>query len=299
MAAVLAACAAAQRAAGRALGEDSLWGHVLGASAVIEGVFALFALAYVVGATTTPALGWVVFLGVPVAAIVVAALRAQRKGRDSVADRRALAAARGWRYADSDPGLRRRWRGSDDVLARRALVAFGVVSGEIDGVTFTAFDSESKDDRPGRCTTWAVDLPASYPRARSWALTPEAAALVRQGWSCADAMQKATLDSALDWMAAGPGAAPRTPADLELRVEADDPGFAAALSAPAVLQATRAGRVAGWRVDGDDLLWNEVRAAPHTAAEVEAVAASLVRVARSFPADLASLWGRPTASATE
>ncbi len=292
MAAVLAACAAAQGAAGRGLGEDSRWGQVLRDSAVVEGAFALFALAFVVGATTAPALGWATLLAVPVVALVWASRRLRRRQHAMVADRADLAVTRGWRFSERD-GLGRRWKGTDDETARRAVGAFGVVDGEISGVSFTAFDSMSNRDDGLRCTTWAARLPVAYPPVRMWALSPDAAALVREGWSCADADRQVSLSRMAGWLAAGPGPPPRADASIELIAESDDPAFAAALATPEVLRATRETRLGGWRIAGADLLWHDRRDGALPAAEVERVAAALVRVARSLPPDVAHRWGTP------
>lgn len=266
-------------------------------SAVPYLVFGLVFAASVVGRATSPVLGWVTFVGVLVGAIVVAVVyRERRRGRThlaAVGDRAELAQRWGWRYeAKASSELPLRWKA---LVGWRVLsiTPFGVVGGELDGVPFTAFDSET--DLAGHtvehpCTTVAVHLPHAYPRIST---TVRLSPRITESPS----MTGLQMEEILQVMAGEadpedilPVLFPLTSDDVEATT--DLPGFAEALLTPAVRQATLEHRLIGWRIEGRDLvLTSGRRAAPRSADEVLDTARHLVHVARLFPADLAARYG--------
>jgi hypothetical protein len=94
------------------------------------------------------------------------AWRRQRRGEE----RAQLAASRGWQFADSDERLLTRWRG--EPFSRRGdnREAFGVISGSVDDIPFTAFDYRRRtvhvvgsQDEYETITVWVLRLPEPLP----------------------------------------------------------------------------------------------------------------------------------------
>lgn len=256
----------------------------------VGGGFLLVSLAGVaieVGRAAGPRYGWLMFAGVPLVVLLVLLRRSSRRQLRSVADRKTLAAERGWLYRDRAADLALRWK---DLLGRRAAYTvgpFGVLAGEASGLPFTAFDSEPGEPA-SRLTYWAVHLPVAYPRVQvhgkeetfgEWAnqFSPAFSAFVDGGPSA--------LTGSL------PPPAPTTPDDL--RAETAEAAFGQALLTPQVRATTVALGLVGWCIEGRDLLLTRQPGRPHTAEDVEQVALRLIGLARQLPADLADRFGSP------
>jgi hypothetical protein len=124
--------------------------------------FALIAVSIAAGAATSPIVGWAVLVGTPIVAWLVWASRADGARLRTIEDRKPLAAERGWRYKNSDARLATRWKARERGGLPYTAHPFGIVAGELNGLPFTAFDTEATDW--GRYTTWAVHLPLAYPK---------------------------------------------------------------------------------------------------------------------------------------
>ncbi|GII42026.1 hypothetical protein [Planotetraspora phitsanulokensis] len=222
-----------------------------------------------VGQLTSALYGWLMFGGALLVALMVYVRIGSRRQLRSVADRREFAAGRGWLYKNSGGDLTLRWR---DLFGKKAFTIgpFGILGGEVEGLPFTAFDSEPGGPETRR-TYWAVHLPVAYPRVQ---------VLSARG---------SGIDGLFSAFASGVPSA--TPDDL--RAETADAAFGQALLTPQVRSATVAFGLVGWRIEGRDLLLVRSRAKPHTADEVAQVAAHLAGLARQLPADLASRFGAP------
>ena len=247
----------------RRLGPVSNWVVGYALVALVIGSIAL-------GRLTSPLYGWLLFGGAVLVALVVYVRIGSRRQLRSVTDRREFAAERGWLYKDKGGDLALRWR---DLFGKQAYTMgpFGVLAGEAEGLPFTAFDSQPGGSETRR-TYWAVHLPVTYPRVQVHA--------VRQS-------RPGDLFSAFAYGI--PPATPTPPDDL--RAETADAAFGQALLTPQVRSATVAFGLAGWRIEGRDLILERRRPQPHTANEVAQVAARLARLARQLPADLAGRFG--------
>ncbi len=269
-------------------------------SAVPYLVFALVFAASVIGRETSPVLGWAIFVGVLVGAIVVAV--GYRNGRRSrqhlaaVADRAEFARHRVWRYEAKAAELPQRWK---SLIGWRvySIAPFGVVGGELDGLPFTAFDSETDlagHTQEAPCTIWAVHLPSAYPRiATTVRLSPQVINSPSLTGLRLDDIAAVMVGAAdLDEVLAEP--LPLRPDDVEATT--DVPGFAQAVLTPAVRHATLEFRLIGWRIEGRDLLFTSGRrVTPRSANEILDTAQRLVYLARLFPAELAARYGtQPT-----
>jgi hypothetical protein len=259
----------------------TIYGAPMQRAAGVHVAFAVISVAFVIGGTTTPILGWAFALLVPVVAWVVHAARADRRRVRPLADRRTLAEARGWRYKNSDAALATRWRKRDRARAPYASLPFGIVAGTVNQLPFTAFDTEGDS---GRHTNWAVHLPVSFPRIVVWGPAPP------PGPSSFDGLADQFFGGAQG------GAAMRDMfAQMAQRpeVDADDPEFAAALATPEIRQATAALDLRGWLIDGRDMILsrNYSPTAPCPATELAAVADRLASLFYRFPLDAAQRWG--------
>jgi hypothetical protein len=142
----------------------TIYGVPMQRAAGVRVAFALVAVAIVVGAATTPILGWAVVVLVPIAGFVTVGLRAERRRMRARADRKALA-ARGWRYEDGDGALATRWRSRGRRNVPYAARPFGIVAGTSNSLPFAAVDTESGGVR---YTNWAVHMPVAFPRLVVW-----------------------------------------------------------------------------------------------------------------------------------
>lgn len=252
-------------------------------ASVVFVVFAAIFFASVVGRVTSPVLGWVVFVGVLLGVWIFVGGAPERRSRRKVADREEFAHQRRWRYAARDAGLFARWK---DVMGWRATTqrAFGVVSGELDGIPFTVFDAMIGLD--GRLvewprTTWAVHLPVAFPRL----------VVARRFTSgVGEVAHRLLSDMAGEPVADDPSFV--RPEDV--RAECEQPGFADALLTPEVRSATSAWGLAGWELAGRDLVFTSLENGETTPpAEIDAVLGRLVALARLFPPELAQRYGTP------
>jgi len=224
-------------------------------------VFALILGSIALGRLSSQLYGWLLFGGVPVVALVgyfVAMLgyfgiRLRRQLR-SVADRKEFAAGRGWLYERMSSDLGLRWQDLFGKKAADTMRPFGVLADEVEGLPFTAFDSEPGGPETRR-TYWAIHLPVAYPRVQVHAS--------RQNW----------------------------PDDL--RAETANTAFGLALLTPQVRSATVALGLVGWRIEGRDLILERQPDKPYTANEVAQVAVRLAELTSQLPTDLASRFGAP------
>jgi hypothetical protein len=241
------------------------------------------ALAYEVWRSTSPFLGVVAFLVVIVGLMVAYGGYRTRRRLAGVADEREkLARAQGWHYQAKASGLAERWQ---DLIGWRAysIAPYGVVSGELQGLPFTVFDSETGLD--GRTevpsTTWVVHLPVAYPRL----VVP---VLQR---SLAEQMGPDPARTFSDFVSGRAGLGPDLTAD-DLRAESENTGFAELLLTPQVRQATINYGLMGWRIEGRDLIFvSAERSTPPTPDEIVERAERLVSLARLFPAEVAQRYG--------
>ncbi|HEY7069564.1 MAG TPA: hypothetical protein VH479_05605 [Acidimicrobiales bacterium] len=247
--------------------------------------FALIAVSIAAGAATSPIVGWAVLVGTPIIAGLVLASRTDRARLRTIEDRQPLAAERGWRYKNSDARLATRWKARERGRAPYTASPFGIVAGELNGLPFTAFDTEAADW--GRHTSWAVHLPVAYPKivVRGPAAPPS------PGFA-------ATMDAFFG--SAGGSGGPQSPGAADLlagmasrpEVEGDDAGFAAALATPDLRRATQDWGLQGWLLDGRDLILSRrFHPAPCPAVELAAVAERLTALALRFPPGLAERYG--------
>jgi len=233
--------------------------------------YALVALvigAIAVGRTVGTLYGWLMFGGALLVALMVYIRIGSRRRLRSVADRKEFAARHGWLYKDDGGDLTLRWRDLYGNKKAFTMGSFGVLAGEVEGLPFTAFDSEPGGPETRR-TYWAVHLPVAYPRVQ---------VLSARG---------SRPDDLFSAFANGVPAA--TPDDL--RAETADAAFGQALLTPQVRSATMAFGLVGWRIEGRDLILERWSAKPHTADEVAQVAARLAGLARQFPIDLVGRFG--------
>jgi hypothetical protein len=230
----------------------------------------------------------------------------------TVADRRALARERGWRYTDMVPGLALRWQRLYGRTAVRSMATFGVLTGDEYFMPFTAFDSVARASAyspvifdgpegasrlpraPGRpkgprvrFTFWVAHLPVAYP-STVVTLNPE--------------YLRAKADAAAKFVA---GYDPRRPETLRVRGDAfrpvtgadlvarsHNPEFGDALLTPEVRTATieDKARLVGWRIEGCDLIVRARVSSPLSAAEVAAGVGQVTALARLLP-NLAAVYG--------
>jgi hypothetical protein len=235
--------------------------------------FALLILAIVVGAQAGPWVGVAAFVGILVlAAVVVGQVRA-RSRRRGVAGRREWAEGRGWRYDDIATGeLTAGWspRLREQV---KGLAVFGVVRGELDGVPFTAFDTEERDADHGvrHVTRSVVHLPVALPGA--WLSV----------WDTAVARRFRIT-------------APEEVPGRVVTIESHDPAFAEALSTHEVRLASVRYGVHNWAIDGRDLIWSRRVEAPPAGEELLDGVGRLVALARLFPSEVFRRFDRAPAA---
>lgn len=216
-------------------------------------------------------------------------------GQGLPATRRALAAARGWRYQEGAPEFRRRWQ---DVYGAEVkfLAPRDVLAGEMGGLPFTVFNTKVNvgplRDRPdSRRTICLVHLPVSLPDVRLRGRIVDEEALIGEmppvhlepPWNC-DLLPRL---SALSLIETGQG--------LPMAAESDVPGLADALVTEEVRWETLRRRVPGWRVHGRDLVFVTIPDARSSLTNHEAMAVveGLVAIARAFPADVLYRYGQP------
>jgi hypothetical protein len=214
-------------------------------------------------------LGLVVLAAIVIVAVIYLlplAYRSQRRKRKNQ-ERQRLAAARGWRFADSEPDLLRRWRGDPFDRPGDFRKVLGVVHGEVGGRAFTAFDYQRRalvTTRGGGqyevVTVWALPLPAALPSLR---VVPAGAR--RKG---------------------GPGAIATGDAEFDrhFKVEASDPGFARALLTPELTAWLRDAGLGPWRTEGAWLLHTRDAVRRTTPEALVTTAEQLAALAARFPA---------------
>jgi hypothetical protein len=90
--------------------------------------------------------------------------------RRKVNERARLAASREWQFADSDDSLLTRWRGEPFDRRGDKRETIGVISGQVQGIAFTAFDYRRRKtrvinapDEYETVTVWALRLPEPFP----------------------------------------------------------------------------------------------------------------------------------------
>jgi hypothetical protein len=219
-----------------------------GAGLFLVVAFVLFCLA--IGQVATW-LGWVALVGLPVGTLFLWAAVARARIRAGIKPRRELARQRGWRWTDDAAELRERWK-DDQGEQTYGRGAFGALAGEIEGLPFTVWETHEIDPNGKPVSAYADK------RCTGWAVhLPVAYPPLTMG------------------------------ADGPVTEHAE---FGHWLWTTNVWQATNEGHLIGWRLDGRDLIL--IRASPEptrpfTADEVLATATALVRLARTFPADLA------------
>jgi hypothetical protein len=257
----------------------TLYGAPMQRAAGAHVAFALIAVAIVVGATTSPLVGWAVVVLVPIAGAVVVGVRAERRRVRALADRKAVAEERGWRYRNNDATLAIRWRSRGRRRVPYAAQPFGILAGTLNGLPFTAFDTELGTLR---YTNWAVHMPVAFPRLVVWGEAPKGSAPPLA--DLFDQFFPQHTDAAQRHMFAEVAQRPE--------VEADDPAFAAALATPEVRRATVAMDLRGWLIDGRDMILSRSysKATPCRAAEVVGVADQLTALFYRFPIDAARRW---------
>jgi len=196
------------------------------------------------------------------------AYRSQRRKRKNQ-ERQRLAAARGWRFAASDPDLLRRWRGDPFDRPGDFRKVLGVVHGEVGGRAFTAFDYQRRavvTTRGGGSydvvTVWALPLPAALQPLR---VVPAGALARRTGGSGTIATGDAEFDR-------------------RFKVEASDAGFARALLTPELTAWLREAGLGPWRTEGAWLLHTRDAVRRTTPRALVATAEQLAALVVRFPA---------------
>lgn len=205
----------------------------------------------------------------------------QRKKRN--AERRRLAASRGWHFVASDPALLGRWHGEPFARPGDRRETVGVIRGDVKGVSFTAFDFRMRtsaeisssivrgEDWYTR-TIWVLHLPAPLP----W-IGCERARLAQK---IADRLEgtKAirTGDDAFD---------------NRFVLYSSSPEFVCALLTPRLRRWLRQHNMSGWWVcDGDLLLtsqtWFRVRPG-----QLVAVAEQMAEMVSHFPVGIWERYG--------
>jgi hypothetical protein len=216
--------------------------------------------------------------------------------------RQELAVTRGWRYfRHAGKTIQSRWYDRYGTAAD-AIAAADILSGELDGLPFTVFDTflhsgPWTDRAESLRTICLVHLPVSLPdvllRPRllneeqflpdpddSWTVADE------PPWNC-DLLPRAR---GLDMFEIGE-------VDPRLVWEADEPGLAEALVTDHVRRETLRHRLPGWRICGRDLIFvglpGTQREARYTAAQAMAIVTGLAAVARSLPDSVVQRYGSP------
>lgn len=280
---------------------------------------AAVAIAIAVGASGSS--GWAVAIGVLTLIGLVFGIRSARKDFDKVhppssteaellfpnttptsdrsSSRQDLATTRGWLYQrHAGKTIQTRWYDRYGAAAD-AIAAANILSGELDGLPFTVFDTflhegPLTDRAESRRTIFLVHLPVALPDARLRPLLPNEDQLPGDPWLVADEppwnCDLLPRARGLDMLAAGE-------ADPPLVAEADEPGLAEALITDHVRQQTLRHRLPGWRIHGTDLIFVGLpgpwRTAEYTAAQSMAVVTGLVAVAHSLPTAALQRYGTP------
>ncbi|MDD9369290.1 MAG: hypothetical protein PV358_04185 [Acidimicrobiales bacterium] len=244
-------------------------------------VFALIILATVIGRATSPLLGWLTFAAVLVGAWVLVSGRRKARFLRLVADREEYADQRGWRYTPLARTIGERWK---EVLGWRAasIGGFGVVSGELNGLPFTVFDSMTgldlrTSDVPR--TIWAVHLPVALPRL-----------VVKRPYTAVGELARELFADAL-----GESLSERAPLRPEdVQADCDVPGFAEALLTPEVRSATAASELAGWEIAGRDLVFTSLETGvTMSPTQIDAVLHRLVALAHTFSPEVVGRYSVP------
>jgi hypothetical protein len=191
------------------------------------------------------------------------------------AERQAFAMSQGWYFQPYAPEVLSRYGCPPFTERGDRRVVFGLITGQVDGMQVTAFDYQRRtlrrsysavvySDTNQVVTVWVVKLPTALPY-----------------------MQLGTRR-----LFAGKVTELRT-ADPEFNknyvLDEGDPNLAAQLLTPQVTGLIQHLRLAGWTIQGDELVYSMVNFMTRTTAqEIVDTARNVVALVRSFPAQL---WG--------
>jgi hypothetical protein len=202
----------------------------------------------------------------------------QRKRRN--AERRQLAASRGWQFAATDPELLERWRGGP--FARRGDLreTVGVVRGDVKGRPFTAFDFRMRTkilwynfvfrtEEWNTLTVWALHLPGSLPEVQCMSGT---------------GLRQRLLDK-LDGSASSTVRTGDKDFDSRFSIHSSSPEFAAGLLTAELRGWLRAHKLVGWRISGSDLLLAKDETFRIKPGRLVAVAEEMADMVALFPAE--------------
>ncbi|HEU4426726.1 MAG TPA: hypothetical protein VFR67_29685 [Pilimelia sp.] len=254
-------------------------------------VLALALGSFAVGRATSAWVGWAMFVAVLIAVPVARGRSRWRRRMRDVADRVRLAQARGWRYRARYASLAMRWKAG---YGRKvyAMSPFGVIGGELNGLPFTAFDTEVPGSPQELRTILAVHLPVSYPRFRvavaelpkRGEFDPKSLDELMRGVPTADHREHLGM-----MFGARLSVRPE-----DLRPQSDNTAFGTELLSPAVRELTVRHNLGGWHIEGRDLLlWLPGRESPTPATELLHHVERLVELAHGFPVGLEQRYGTP------
>jgi len=206
----------------------------------------------------------------------------QRKTRN--AERRRLAASRGWQFAPSDPALFARWHGGPFAKDGDMRETVGVVRGDVAGVPFTAFDFRVRtkvevtngiwrDEDWYTRTIWVMHLPAALP--------PVECDRARWVQKVADrALGKKPVPTGDDAF------------DKSFALYSSSPEFVGALLAPELRLWLRQHKITGWWLSGSDLLFTKETWFRVRSRQLVAVAEELAEMVSHFPSGIWEQYGR-------
>ncbi|HLZ81733.1 MAG TPA: hypothetical protein VKP04_08885 [Ktedonobacteraceae bacterium] len=260
---------------------------------VTQLLIALTVESFMLGNLTSPLYGWLLFGGSLVLGLIFAIKMDWQRLLSSVTDRKVFAAERGWVYKAKYSQLGKRWENLFGKKETIMMNPFGVLAGEVEGLPFTAFDSQPGKPKTRR-TYWAIHLPVAYPRIQVVEtlagedlknLNAAFEAFFAPGGPRADPQVGKILH---DFSKKKP---PPTPDNLGAQTR--NTAFGQALLTLPVRSATVEFGLVGWRIEGRDLIFERKCSRPFTANEVVQTAVHLAKLARTFPADLADRFGTP------
>jgi hypothetical protein len=205
----------------------------------------------------------------------------QRKTRN--AERRRLAASRGWRFAPSDPTLFARWHGGPFAKDGDMRETAGVVRGEAAGVSFTAFDIRIRtkieitnfiwrEEEWYTRTIWVMHLPAALPP-----IECERARLVQKMSDRVLGKKPVrTGDEAFDG---------------RFVFYSSSPEFVVALLTPELRRWLRQHKITGWWLSGSDLLFTKETWFRVRSGQLVTVAEELAEMVAHFPSGIWEQYG--------
>jgi hypothetical protein len=203
----------------------------------------------------------------------------QRKRRN--AERQQLAASRGWQFAATDPALLGRWPGGPFAKRGDLRENIGVVRGDAQGRSFTAFDFRMRTaivrtnfifrhEEWDTLTVWVLHLPASLPEVQCMSGT---------------GLRQKLLDR-LEGTASSTVRTGDKDFDGRFSIYSSSHEFARTLLTAELRGWLRARKLTGWWISGSDLLLSKEETFRIKPGKLVAVAEELADMVAQFPAEV-------------